>query len=394
MNINFDDDIKTVKDYVVSLRRYFHMYPETALNEYNTSAKIKEELSSLNIPFKEFGNTGVVGYIGKSDYEIALRADLDALNVTEMNECEYKSKKEGYMHGCGHDGHTAALLGAAKILKKHEQELNITILLLFQPAEENCMGAKLAIESGLLENVKAIFGIHIFSDIPYGTVSVTKGPRMAITDRFEINIKGKGGHAAKPHQCVDTAIVAANMLLALQTIVSRNVDPVHNAVVTVGKMTAGTQYNVIAENASLSGTVRTFYEEDAQLIKQRIENIASSISQTYNAKATVNYGLALHPAVINPDNLTEHFVNYLNNQKLDFTLQDTPPLMLGEDFSSYQTILPGIFAFAGGGFNDKENYPNHHCKFDFDERVLIDAVTLHLNFVNMFNDSSRRSIII
>ena len=184
------------------------------------------------------------------------------------------------------------------------------------------------------------------------------------------------------------------MLLALQTIVSRNVDPVHNAVVTVGKMTAGTQYNVIAENASLSGTVRTFYEEDAKLIKQRIENIASSISQTYNAKATVNYGLALHPAVINPDNLTEHFVHYLNNQKLDFTLKDTPPLMLGEDFSSYQTILPGIFAFAGGGFNDKENYPNHHCKFDFDERVLIDAVTLHLNFVNMFNDASRENIII
>lgn len=390
MNINFDNDIKTVKDYTVSLRRYFHMYPEVALKEYNTSKRIKEELTSLNIPFKEFGDTGIIGYVGKSDYEIALRADTDALNVTEQNDCEYRSKLDGYMHGCGHDGHTAALLGAAKILKAHEDELNIKVLLLFQPAEENCKGAKLALNSGLLDNIKAIFGIHIFSDIPYGTVSVTKGPRMAITDRFEISITGKGGHAAKPHQCVDAAVVAANILLALQTIVSRNTDPVHNAVVTVGHMTAGTQYNVIAENASLNGTVRTFYTEDAKLIKTRIEEIATSISSAYNAKASVHYGLALHPAVINPDELTENFANHLAKKELNFTLKDTPPLMLGEDFSTYQTVIPGIFAFAGGGFNDKENYPNHHCKFDFDERVLLDAIALHLNFVEMFNDTVRK----
>lgn len=381
-HIDIRKEALAVYDDVTALRRYFHMYPEPAMQEYNTSEKIKSQLEKLHIPYQTIGETGITASIGEGHMKtVALRADMDALKIQEKNDISYKSKNDGYMHACGHDGHTASLLGAAAILKKYEKCLNVNIRLIFQPAEENCLGAKMMTENHGLDGVDEIYGIHIFTDIPAGKVSIEAGPRMASTDIFKVTIKGKAGHAAKPQQCVDATVAAAASVMNLQTIVSRELDPVNSAVVTVGKLHSGTQYNIISGEAVLEGTVRSFDLETSKHIQESIERIVSMTASAYGAKADFLFKPSRHPVVYNDRMLTERMYEAAEKLFGKDAMIHVPPMMLGEDFSIYQSKIPGVFAFVGAGNPQKGCiYPNHHDCFNMDEQALLDCVILYTMF--------------
>lgn len=372
-------EAKAVADDVIRLRRHFHMYPEVGMKEYETSAKIKEELNRFGISCKECGETGVIAEIGHGDKMIALRADIDALNIQEKSGVSYASKNGGVMHACGHDAHTAALLGAARILKAHEKELKIKVRCLFQPSEENCKGAKLMCAEGALDGVDEIYGIHIFTDIPAGKISVEAGPRMASTSSFKVKIKGRAGHGAKPQQCVDATLAAAACVMNLQSIVSREMDPVEPAVVTVGHLESGSQYNIISGEAFFEGTVRAFSERTAEAVETSLKRIISLTAESYRAEADIEFLKSQHPVVVNDEALVRRLVKGVPEVFGEDCLCHVPPMMLGEDFSVYQAKIPGVFMFAGGG-NESIGcgFPNHHDCFNIDERVLTDCVMLHL----------------
>lgn len=380
--VDIKNESKAVFEEVTALRRHFHMYPEPAMKEYKTSEKVKEELERLHIAYQCVGETGVVGFIGKGhEKTIALRADMDALMIQENNDVPYKSKNIGCMHACGHDGHTASLLGAAAVLKKHEKSLNANIRLIFQPAEENCMGANLMMDSHIIDDVSEIYGIHIFTDIPAGKISVEAGPRMASTDMFKAVIKGKAGHAAKPHQCVDATVAAAASVMNLQSIISRELDPVDSGVVTVGKLLSGTQYNIISGEAVIEGTARTFDLEISKHIQTSIERIVSMTAAAYGATAEFDFKPSRHPVVYNDFELVKKMSEKAVRIFGEDAMIHVPPMMLGEDFSIYQAKVPGIFAFVGAGNAEKGCiYPNHHDCFDIDEQALLDCVMLYVMF--------------
>lgn len=366
--------------YIVELRRHFHKYPELGMEEYKTAEKIKEELTRLHIRWESIGKTGVVGYIGSRERgkTIALRADMDALNIEEKTEAPYASCVPGKMHACGHDGHMASLLGAAAFLKKHEDELEGMVKLIFEPSEENCRGANLVCASGVLDGVESIFGLHIFTDMEYGQISIEPGERMATTDIFHIILTGKSGHAGKPHQCIDATVAGASLVMSLQTLVSRELNPLSAAVVSVGEFVSGHQYNVVSGEAKLAGTVRSFREADRTLLEAGIKRMTEEIAKTYKVKSEINYQPSLHPAVINDAKDTEIALRGAKKLFPEECFVSIPKIFLGEDFSIYQTKIPGTFAFVGGGNAEKGLiYPNHHDKFDMDERALVDGACLH-----------------
>lgn len=368
------------EDYIIELRRQFHQYPELGMKEYRTSKRIKEELDRMKIPWQAFGETGIAGVIGdgKKGKTIALRADMDALKIEEKTGASYASKMSGLMHGCGHDGHMAALLGAAAFLKDHEEELQGRVKLIFEPSEEDCRGALLVCKSGVLEGVESIFGLHIFTDMEYGQISIEPGERMATTDIFRIKLLGKSGHAGKPHQCIDATVAAAALVMGLQTLVSRELNPLAAAVVSIGHITSGHQYNVISGEALLEGTVRSFREEDRLLLEQGIKRMAEQTAGAYRVEAEVDYQPSLHPAVVNDEADAGIALTGAKRVFAPNSFVSIPKIFLGEDFSIYQTKIPGTFAFVGGGNAEKGLiYPNHHDKFDIDERVLVDGACLH-----------------
>lgn len=374
-------EVEKRSNYIIRLRKHFHKYPELSLKEFETSKRIREELSSMEIPYVMAGETGVIGFVGHGSKVIALRADMDALPIEEMTTVDYKSVNKGVMHACGHDAHVAALLGAADILKAHEEELNCTIKLIFQPSEENCLGAKIITEQGLIDDVEEIYGLHVFADIPCGQISIQPGARMAASDIFHITIEGQSGHAGKPQQCVDSTLVAAATIMNLQSIISRELDPNKSAVVTVGKVTSGTAHNIISGKAKIDGTVRTFSMEDCKQIERSLRRIVSTTAATYNATANVEYLRSLHPVVMNDERITEKALEEAMKVLPESMFVDIPRLFLGEDFSTYQQMVPGTFAFVGAGNEQMERaYPNHHNKFNIDERSVLHATTLFVTF--------------
>lgn len=379
------EEIKENKDRYASIRRRYHQIPELSWKEYDTTDVICTDLEELGIEPIRLDPTGVTAYIGPRDRKtIALRADIDALAVTEETGLCFQSTREGCMHACGHDGHIAGLLGVASFLKKWEDQLPVCVKLIFQPSEENAQGAKHIIEDGILEDVDAIFGLHLFPDIPYGTVSVEAGPRMAQTDRFFITFDGKGGHAGKPHLCVDSTLMAAEFVMSAQTIVSRQVNPVDSAVVTIGSLHSGTQYNIISPSASIAGTCRSYSEDTARMMMEGLKKRAHAIADTYGGNVTIDYDFGGHPPLINDRLFTSEIREMAQNMMADTTFGQIPALMLGEDFSWYQVNVPGVYAFVGCGKEGEVIYPNHHPKFDFEEKALCQSVGLHIAAVAAF----------
>ena len=380
--------VRENKERYSALRQEFHRIPELSMEEKETTDRICDKLSAMGIVPARLAPTGAVAYIGpkKAGCTIALRADIDGLPVAEATGLRFASEHPGRMHACGHDGHIAGLLGAAEILKEVETELSVRVKLIFQPSEENASGAAHILKQGVLSDVDQIFGLHLFSDMDTGEISIEEGPRMAQTDRFSITFYGRGGHAGKPHQCVDATVMAADFVMSAQSIVAREVDPAEGAVVTVGSLHSGSQYNVISGQADVEGTCRSYRESVAGHLRDAVKARAEHIAAFYGGKAEIRYQYGAHPPVINDMGLTAKIADKAE-QLIGRKLVHVPPMMLGEDFSWYQTKVPGVFAFLGCHRPGTECFPNHHPKFDIDEAALTDAVLLHLSAVSAAEDN-------
>ena len=376
MDIN--QEAYTIKQEVIEFRRALHRCPETAFHETMTMEYIREHLEEWEISYKIFDPSGIIAVVGNGKKDaIALRADMDALEVEEETGLEFASLNHGCMHACGHDGHTAILLATAKILKKHEDELDRRVYLVFQPAEETAEGAKFMLRTGILDRVKHIYGVHIFNGIPSGKISLEAGPRMAATNWLAIHIYGRSGHAGKPHEGIDAALAASSLVMNLQSIISRNLNPLDAAVLTIGKIEAGTARNVIAGEAKLEGTVRTFSRQAQEMIEDRVKEMAKACEQMYGVDVTVDFQPSSHQALVNDPEVVEEVMKHTGEVFDPSEFVHVPAMMLGEDFANYLEEMDGCFAFIGGG----DHPANHHGKFDFDEEALLSGVRLMLTFV-------------
>ncbi len=370
---------------MVAWRRHFHQYPELSFEEVETPRKIAEILRSFGIEVRTgVGERGVVGKIrgGKPGRTVALRADFDALPIQDEKEVSYKSKVPGVMHACGHDGHTATLLGVAKVLSEMREQLSGNIVLIFQHAEEQEPGGAIAmIEDGCLEGVDVIFGSHLASILPLGLVATRKGPLLAASDNFEVTISGYGGHGATPHLTVDSIIVAVQVINQLQLLVSRRVDPLQAAVLSIGSFHAGQAPNVIPDRAVFTGTVRTLTPETRDLMERELRAIVEGVSTTLQAKAEIEY-VRGYPPLRNHDEETDFFMNVAVNELGADRVIDVPGNMGGEDFAYYLQHVPGVYFFTGAGKAEPNaDYPHHHPRFDFDERALLVAGNMLLSLV-------------
>ncbi len=357
--------------YMVRIRRQIHEHPELGYQEENTSAIVAEELKKLGIKVTTgIGETGVIGQIStnKDGPTVALRADMDALAIHEETGLEFASKIDGIMHACGHDGHVAMLLGAASLLK--ETIKAGSVLLVFQPAEEGGGGAQKIMDSGLLDKAKAIFACHLDRHFKTGKLVVQAGPISAFTDRFNITIKGKGGHAAQPHDAVDAIVVASLIVMSLQTIVSREVNPMHPSIVSVGQIDGGSIPNAVAENSKLSGTIRTTDTLTREQIMAGIKRIANAAGTLHSASVNVEF-VKGYPSVINTYEASEIARTAVNNILGKDALVDTQFASLGgEDFSFYLKKIPGCLVRLGAQKVGLEGIPAHSSTFDFDENAL------------------------
>ncbi len=356
-------------DWLVSIRRRIHEWPELAYEEVKTAALIAEILEKLGISYKAgVAKTGIVAELGEGDLCVALRADMDALPLQEETGLPFASKRPGVMHACGHDGHVAMLLGACALLK--EEKLPGKVRFIFQPAEEKGAGALAMIKEGTLRGVSAIFGGHIDRHFQVGEIAVNKGLICAHTDTFMIRIKGKGGHAAWPHEAIDAVVVGSLLVMSIQTIVSREVNPAYPCVVTVGKFQGGDAHNVIAETAYLEGTIRSTHKETRKRIIDGLKRITKGVGDLHRAKIdlTVKEG---YPPVINTPKETEIAREAARSVVGEEGLLKQPhPSLGGEDFSFYLQKVPGCFVRFGAAKKGLEHIPAHSPKFDFDERVL------------------------
>ena len=359
---------------VVADRRYLHQHPELGMQEENTARFVAEKLRALGLETTTgIAKTGVVGLLhgGKGPGKtVLLRADMDALPIDELNDVPYKSRTPGVMHACGHDSHTAILLGVATLLAERREEFGGTVKFVFQPSEEMPPGgAKPMIEEGVLENphVDAAFGIHIGQDLPVGTIGVCTGPTNAASDGFVATIKGSGGHAARPHGCVDPIVVAAQCIGALQTLVSREVNPLRQAVITVGSLHAGTVSNIIPEEAIMKATVRTFDEEVRQNLAERIPALIKGIASAMRAEADVQYRFG-YPALVNDPAMTDLVREVAREVVGPGRVVEREPGMGGEDMAYFLQHVPGCF-FRIGSRNPARGlvYGHHHPRFDIDD---------------------------
>lgn len=376
------DLAKKNHDYVIQMRREFHMNPEVSMQEYNTCKRIKEELEKMGVEYKGIAGTGVIATIKgtKPGKTVALRGDIDALAVVEETTHDYVSKVHGMMHACGHDTHGAMLLGAVKVLNEMKDEIEGTVKFFFQPGEEVGKGAAAMVAEGALEGVDGVMGIHISSDMPTGTINADPGPRMASADCFKVTIAGKGGHGARPEQCIDAVVVGAATVMNLQSIVSRELSPFDPVVITTGSIKSGTRFNVIAPTAILEGTVRYYKPEYKQIIADAIERISKSTAEAYRATAEMEYSSLVKPT-INDDACAELAQESAAKIVGKENVIHTPAGTGGEDFSEFSSIVPGVMTRLGAGNVEKETtYPHHHGKFDVDEDAFVYGVAFYAQY--------------
>ncbi len=363
---------------VVADRRHLHEHPELGFHEVGTARFVAERLQALGVEDIQTGiaETGVTGVIrggqgpGKT---VLLRADMDALPIVEENDVPYRSRHDGVMHACGHDGHTAMLLGVARVLTERKEDFAGTVKLLFQPAEEMPPGgAKPMIEAGVLDDppVDAVFGIHLDQDAPVGKVSLAGGPVMAAADRFTIVIKGKGGHGAKPQTAIDPIAIGSQIVVALQTLISREYDPVATGVVSVCAFLSGSAFNVIPDTAELRGTVRTFTAENRAMLSERIPELVRGIAAAMRAEAEVTYDFG-YPASINDPAMTDLVREVVTEVVGAENVIAAEPQMGAEDFSYFLERRPGSFFFIGSNNAARGlTWGHHHPRFDIDEAAL------------------------
>ncbi|MFC9710203.1 M20 family metallopeptidase [Paenibacillus sp. NPDC056933] len=377
-NIWWDD----LQIHMVEWRRHLHRNPEVSFHEEKTSSFIAGMLESFGVEVRRHvGGHGVIGTIRGDNPGpvVMLRADMDALPIQDEKDVEYASQHAGAMHACGHDGHVSILLGTALYFSRHKHEIKGEIRFLFQPAEELLPGGALkVIADGGLEGVDVIYGIHLWTPLPVGVAASTPGPMMAAADDFYIEITGKGGHGGMPQSTVDSLVAGSALVMQLQTVVSRSVDPLRPAVLTIGTMQAGSAQNVIAELCKLTGTVRTFDEETRSIMKERVHTIVAQTGAIYGAETQLNYIMG-YPPVVNDEQETARFFREAVDVFGADSVQKSPMMMPAEDFAYYLQQIPGCFMFVGAG-NPKKNaiYPHHHPKFDFDEDAMQNAVKLFI----------------
>jgi amidohydrolase len=372
-------DVGSLTSQIIEWRRDFHRHPEIAFQEQRTSSVIKDFLEGLGMPVTAFAKTGLRGVLeGKpGGRTVALRADMDALPLKEEGEKEYISQNLEATHACGHDGHMAILMGVAKLFSRKTDSYQGKIVFLFQPSEERIPGgAKQMIEEGALEDVDAIFGLHLWQPLPTGCVGIVKGAMMAQPDKFSIIVKGKGGHGSMPHQTVDPILVASHLVVNIQSIVSRNVDPLKPAVVSFGTVNGGTIDNIIPNEVSLTGTVRSFDSPIQSLAEERLKEITEKTCLAFGATVEFQYEKG-YPPVINDENMTDFVLDVARKTLGEEKIKAIDPVMGGEDFAYFLQKVPGAFFFFGMG--DGMEFPHHHPAFDIDEKALPQATLLMTN---------------
>ena len=385
------NSINQMLDEMKSWRQDLHKIPEIGLEEYETSKYIKNKLKEFNINFKEgYSNTGLVAWVkgnkGNSNKSIGLRADFDALPMPEKNNFDHKSTKDGMMHACGHDGHTSMLLGAAKYISENN-DFDGTVYFIFQPGEEGFAGGKKMIEDGLFDDfsIDEVYALHNWPELPLGSFGLNSGAMMAAVDEFDIIVKGKGGHAAIPQLVIDPIIIASQIVTAIQTIISRSIDPVDKALISITQIHGGTAYNVIDDEVKLSGTIRTFKPETRSFIEKRIEEIAKGIAKAHGAGANIEFDLInKYPPTINSKKESEFATKVaIIMVGEENVITDIDPSMGGEDFSYLLNNKPGSYLYIGQ-CDENHKAHLHTTKYDFNDNLLPIGVNYWVNLVKEF----------
>ena len=372
-----------LQDYLVKTRRYLHENPESSLKEYETAAFIQKELDSFGVPFEKVGETGTLAIIKGEKGEgktVLLRADIDALELPDCTGKPYASKRPGLNHACGHDAHTAMGLGTAKLLNDIKDTFSGIVKIAFQPAEEIGAGAKQFVTSGQIDDMDESFAIHVNSGLPVGSFAVQGGPVNASCDIFKIKITGKSAHVGRPHLGHDALVTASEVVVALQTIVAREVNPIDRAVVGIGKLNAGTRYNIVANDAEIEGTIRAFSHETRAHLKEAVTRIAKGIAELNRCEFEIDWYDAAAP-VINTLELAEEFQKVVSKvEGIDNLITNYESSMGADDFADYLVNKPGVYGLLGSQSGEETAYGHHHEKFDIDERVLALGVEIEVNY--------------
>jgi amidohydrolase len=373
---------------LVELRRRVHQYPEPGFREERTAALIRQKLKSWGIPFRTSCGTGTVALLKgvRPGPTILIRADMDGLPIREETRVPYASKIPGMMHACGHDGHVAMALLAAKLLRKRRGSLRGNVKFMFQPAEEGPGGARPMVEDGVLKRpaVDAAFAIHLRNDLAVGKVGVSAGQVYASSDDFKITVTGKGGHAGRPHRAVDPVVAAAQIITASQTIVSRQVDPMNGAVVTFGTLQGGTKANVIPDRVEMQGTVRTFGDAVRRQLARDLARIGRNVATALRAKVDLDYR-PRYPSVVNDPALAERVRGILRGALGARALVEQGRSMAGEDMAFVLREVPGVYLFVGSMNRAKGLAQPHHCaRYNFDEEALATGVEIWLALAGAF----------
>lgn len=396
-------EIAAEKEYLIGLRRYFHMHPEVSLHEYNTAKRIEEELDKSKIPHRRIGETGIYAWIDgtkqsceqqalqettKNNAEaegkkcIVLRADMDALPLEDLKTCSYRSQTAGTCHACGHDAHTSMLLTAAKVLWRKRNTFCGQIRLFFQQAEEIGQGARQFVKAGLMEGAGRVFGEHVAPALSAGTIGITPGPNNASCDYFKITVTGKGAHVSTPQAGIDALYIASQIVVNLQAIVARMTDPVDTVLVGIGRLDAGTAYNVLAEHAVIEGTTRCFSKESRTRTNQLVQEIAEGIAKSYGASAA--FVLKDYAAPLINDNETTKEVTAAAEEiwPKENIIHDQPKRLVADDFADYLAETKGVYAFLGthNPENPDTGAAQHNGHFDVDENALLKGCCLYVNY--------------
>lgn len=372
---------------MIDIRRSLHRYPELSFKEVETSNRIAQFLDKLGVTYKRI-ETAVIAVLdtGKAGKHLCFRGDMDALALQELNDHDYVSEQSGVMHGCGHDAHTTILLFTVKSIQEQLDDYKGKFTFIFQHAEEIPPGgAKILVEAGVMEGVDSIYGLHCDPEYDVGQVMCKAGPLMAAVDKFQVKIIGKGGHGAMPHLCIDPIVVTAQIIVNLQTVISRSTDPLEAALITIGILHGGESFNVIPESLTFEGTVRTLSKEVRSSTEARIRSILDGMTQAYNASYEIEW-LKGYP-VLNNDAQAVKVVESVAGQVFgkDGYCDKKEARLLGEDFASYLNVIPGAFFFLGTRGGEDTSYPLHSPRFDIDERALAKGVEMFTGIAKWYN---------